>query len=38
MAGLLALVQPQACELIDYRQAYDDKGMGMVTSAAIALM
>ena len=31
-------VEPQSVELIDYRQACDDKGMAMVTSAAMALM
>jgi AmmeMemoRadiSam system protein B len=38
MTALLALARPTNCELIDYRQACDDKGVGMVTSAAIALM
>jgi AmmeMemoRadiSam system protein B len=38
MSALLALTQPQNVELIDYRQACDDKGMAMVTSAAMALM
>ncbi len=37
MAATLALVQPESVELIDYRQAFDEQGMGMVTSAAIAL-
>jgi AmmeMemoRadiSam system protein B len=38
MAAILELAQPQTVELIDYRQAYDDKGMVMVTSAALALL
>lgn len=38
MAAILSLTQPQSIELIDYRQAYDDQGMVMVTSAAMALM
>ena len=38
MSAVLALTQPQSVELIDYRQACDDKGMAMVTSAAMALM
>ena len=38
MAAILDLVQPTSVELIDYRQAYDDKGMVMVTSAAMALL
>ena len=38
MAAVLTLAQPQAVELIDYRQAYDEQGMVMVTSAAMALL
>lgn len=38
MAAILDLAQPQNVELIDYRQAYDEQGMVMVTSAALALM
>jgi hypothetical protein len=38
MAAILQLVQPQAIELIDYRQAYDDRGFALVSSAAIALL
>lgn len=37
MAATLALVQPENVELIDYRQAYDEQGMGMVTCAALAM-
>lgn len=37
MAATLALVQPRNVELIDYRQAYDEQGIGMVTSAAVAM-
>lgn len=37
MSALLRLVQPQSVELIDYRQAYDEQGQAMVSSAAIAL-
>ncbi|MHC5024399.1 MAG: AmmeMemoRadiSam system protein B [Planctomycetota bacterium] len=38
MWATLALAQPETVELIDYRQAYDEKGMVMVTSAAMALV
>lgn len=38
MTAILMLTQPEAVELIDYRQAFDDKGMVMVTSAAFALV
>ena len=38
MAAILELVQPDSVELIDYRQAYDDKGLALVSSAAIALL
>lgn len=37
MAAILRLVQPEQVELIDYRQAYDDKGMALVSSAALAM-
>ena len=37
MAAILSLVESDSIELIDYRQAYDEKGMGLVSSAAIAL-
>ncbi len=37
MAALLQLVQPESVELIDYRQACDDKGVALVSSAAMAL-
>ena len=38
MSTILELVQPGSVELLDYRQAYDDKGLAMVSSAAIALL
>ena len=38
MTAILLLAQPKAIELIDYRQAYDDRGMALVSSAAIALL
>jgi AmmeMemoRadiSam system protein B len=38
MASILDLVQPEAVELIDYRQAYDERGFALVSSAAIALL
>lgn len=38
MAAVLDLVQPEAVELIDYRQAYDENGMVMVTCAAMGLV
>jgi len=38
MAALLQLVQPETIELIDYRQACDEKGQALVSSAAIALL
>ena len=38
MAALLMLTEPDAVELIDYRQAYDERGIAMVSSAAIALL
>ncbi|MCA9290565.1 MAG: AmmeMemoRadiSam system protein B [Phycisphaerales bacterium] len=38
MAATLHLVQPEAVELIDYRQAFDEKGMALVSSAAIVLL
>lgn len=37
MAALLSLTQPDSVELIDYRQAFDDNGMALVSSAAIAV-
>jgi AmmeMemoRadiSam system protein B len=37
MASLLEVARPQAVELIDYRQACDDQGVAMVSSAAIVL-
>jgi AmmeMemoRadiSam system protein B len=38
MAVILDLTQPQSVELIDYRQAYDEQGMALVSSAAMALV
>ena len=38
MAAILELAQPESVELIDYRQAYDEQGMLMVSSAAMALL
>lgn len=38
MAATLMLAKPESIELIDYRQAYDDKGLVMVSSAAMALL
>ncbi len=37
MTALLQLTAPETVELIDYRQAYDDKGQVMVSSAAMVL-
>ena len=37
MAAMLALIEPETVELIDYRQAYDERGFAMVSSAALAL-
>lgn len=38
MTAALMLAKPQTVELIDYRQAYDDQGMALVSSAAMALI
>jgi MEMO1 family protein len=38
MAALLMLVKPQAGELLDYRQACDEQGAVLVSSAAMAMM
>jgi len=38
MTAILELVQPDSVELIDYRQAFDEKGLALVSSAAIALL
>jgi MEMO1 family protein len=38
MAALLELAQPLSVELIDYRQAYDENGIALVSSAAMALL
>lgn len=37
MTALLMLAQPRSVELIDYRQAYDERGVALVSSAAMAL-
>lgn len=37
MSALLQLVEPASLEMIDYRQACDEKGMTLVSSAAIVL-
>jgi AmmeMemoRadiSam system protein B len=37
MNALLLLTCPETIELIDYRQAYDERGMALVSSAAMAL-
>jgi AmmeMemoRadiSam system protein B len=37
MTALLRLARPTTIELIDYRQARDERGMAMVSSAAMAL-
>jgi AmmeMemoRadiSam system protein B len=38
MTALLMLAQPHAVELIDYRQAYDERGAALVSSAAMAFV
>ena len=38
MTAALMLSRPAAVELIDYRQAVDEKGNALVSSAAIALI
>ncbi|MHC4142691.1 MAG: hypothetical protein ACYSUF_12775 [Planctomycetota bacterium] len=38
MSTIVQLTRPEAIELIDYRQAYDDRGFALVSSAAIALL
>ena len=38
MTAIITLTEPNDVELIDYRQAYDDRGFAMVSSAAIALV
>jgi len=38
MTAVLELVRPSVVELIDYRQASDEKGYAMVSSAAVALI
>ena len=38
MTAILMLTEPEAVELIDYRQAYDERGFALVSSAAIALI
>lgn len=37
MTAALKLAGPGTVELIDYRQAYDEKGLALVTSAAMAM-
>ena len=38
MSATLKLVQPESVELIDYRQAVDDKGIALVSSCSIAML
>jgi len=38
MTAGLQIAKPQAVELLDYRQAYDERGAVMVTSAAMAML
>ncbi|MGI9012847.1 MAG: AmmeMemoRadiSam system protein B [Phycisphaerales bacterium] len=38
MTAALEILQPHAVELIDYRQASDERGMAMVSSAAMAML
>lgn len=38
MLAVLRLARPETVELIDYRQAYDERGYAMVSSAAIAFL
>ena len=38
MSATLKLVQPDCVELIDYRQAIDDKGFALVSSCSMALL
>ena len=38
MLAAVTLARPEQVELIDYRQAYDDRGYALVSSAAICLM
>jgi AmmeMemoRadiSam system protein B len=38
MSAILQLADAESIELIDYRQAYDDRGFAMVSSAAIVLL
>jgi AmmeMemoRadiSam system protein B len=37
MTALLQLAHPESIELIDYRQAYDERGTALVSSAAMTL-
>ncbi len=37
MAAMLMLTEPETVELIDYRQAYDERGIALVSSAAMVL-
>jgi AmmeMemoRadiSam system protein B len=38
MSAILELARPGSIELIDYRQAYDENGTALVSSAAMALV
>lgn len=38
MAATLKLVQPDSIELIDYRQAVDDRGIALVSSCSMAML
>lgn len=38
MTATLRLIKPEQIELLDYRQACDEKGFGLVSSAAMALL
>lgn len=37
MSSILAILEPERVELLDYRQACDEHGRGLVSSAALAL-
>lgn len=37
MTAMLMLAEPETVELIDYRQAYDERGFALVSSAAMAV-
>jgi hypothetical protein len=38
MSAVIELVKPSEIELIDYRQACDNKGIALVSSCAMALL